>query len=71
MSRREGIEKGMLLSVKSSLNRANKIDPNARALVDKLDSLPLTLSTAGAYLEHVTMSFAEYLRLYKESWLKL
>src|SRR5207249_2038093 len=28
-------------------------------------------STAGAYLEHVTTSFAEYLRLYEASWLKL
>ncbi|OCL04944.1 hypothetical protein AOQ84DRAFT_367063, partial [Glonium stellatum] len=31
----------------------------------------ITLSTAGAYLEHVTMGFSEYLRLYKASWLKL
>ena len=37
----------------------------------KLDGLPLALSTAGAYLEHVTTSFAEYLRLYEASWLKL
>ena len=52
-------------------NRADKIDPDAKALVAKLDGLPLALSTAGAYLEHVTMSFAEYLRLYELSWLKL
>ncbi len=26
---------------------------------------------AGAYLEHVTTSFSDYLRLYKASWLKL
>ena len=37
----------------------------------KLDGLPLALSTAGAYLEHVTTSFAEYLRLYEASWLRL
>ena len=49
----------------------NRIDPDATALVAKLDGLPLALSTAGAYLEHVTTSFSEYLRLYKESWLKL
>ncbi|KAH8800844.1 hypothetical protein F5884DRAFT_824895 [Xylogone sp. PMI_703] len=41
------------------------------ALVTKLDGLPLALSAAGAYLEHVTMSFSEYIRLYEESWLKL
>ncbi|KAF2463438.1 HET-domain-containing protein [Lindgomyces ingoldianus] len=55
MSRREGIEK----------------DPDARALVSQLDGLPLALSTAGAYLEHVTTGFAEYVRLYEASWLKL
>jgi hypothetical protein len=33
--------------------------------------LPLALSTAGVYLEQVTTSFLEYLRHYKESWLKL
>ena len=53
------------------MNGADKIDPDAKALVMKLDGLPLALSTAGAYLEHVTTSFAEYLRLYKASWLKL
>jgi tetratricopeptide (TPR) repeat protein len=37
----------------------------------KLDGLPLALSTAGTYLEHVTTTFAEYLRLYEASWLKL
>jgi tetratricopeptide (TPR) repeat protein len=40
-------------------------------LVKELDGLPLALSTAGAYLEQVTTSFSEYLRLYKASWLKL
>ncbi|OAG12575.1 HET-domain-containing protein, partial [Paraphaeosphaeria sporulosa] len=40
-------------------------------LASKLDGLPLALATAGAYLEHVTDSFAEYLRLYEESWVDL
>ncbi|PQE03464.1 Tetratricopeptide-like helical domain protein [Rutstroemia sp. NJR-2017a BBW] len=55
MSGRKGIEK----------------DPDAIALVKELDGLPLALSTAGVYLEHVTTSFSDYLRLYKTSWLKL
>ncbi|KAF1810343.1 kinesin light chain 1 [Eremomyces bilateralis CBS 781.70] len=46
-------------------------DPDAVKLVNELDGLPLALTTAGAYLEQVTTSFAEYLRLYNESWLKL
>ena len=49
----------------------NKIETTAVELVKELDGLPLALSTAGAYLEHVTTSFSEYLRLYKASWLKL
>jgi tetratricopeptide (TPR) repeat protein len=36
-----------------------------------LDGLPLALATAGAYLNQVSTSLTEYLRLYNESWLKL
>ena len=53
------------------LYNTNGIDPTAIELVNELDGLPLALSTAGAYLEHVTTSFSDYLRLYKASWLKL
>ena len=49
----------------------DRIDLTAIELVKELDGLPLALSTAGAYLEHVTTSFSDYLRLYKASWLKL
>ena len=52
-------------------NNTNKADPDAIALVKELDGLPLAIATAGAYLEHVTTSFSDYLRLYKASWLKL
>jgi tetratricopeptide (TPR) repeat protein len=48
-----------------------KVDADAIALVNELDGLPLALSTAGAYLEHVTTTFSDYLRLYKASWLQL
>ena len=40
-------------------------------VVKELDGLPLALTTAGAYLENVTTSFEDYLRLYKKSWLRL
>jgi tetratricopeptide (TPR) repeat protein len=50
---------------------SSNADENRLALVTELDGLPLALSAAGAYLEHVTTSFADYLRLYKASWLKL
>jgi hypothetical protein len=47
------------------------LDPNAIILAKELDGFPLALATAGAYLNQVSISFADYLRLYKESWIKL
>ena len=52
-------------------DNTNKIDPSAVELVKELDGLPLALSTAGAYLEHVPMALSDYLGFYKTSWLKL
>ncbi|KAF1964751.1 HET-domain-containing protein [Bimuria novae-zelandiae CBS 107.79] len=66
-----GLEDGLKILSNMSRREDIKDDPGAKALVTKLDGLPLALSTAGAYLEHVTTSFAEYLRLYEASWLKL
>ncbi|KAF2732464.1 kinesin light chain 1 [Polyplosphaeria fusca] len=66
----EGLQNGLrILSHASSRELAN--DPDAVKLAKELDGLPLALATAGAYLHQVTMSLSEYLRLYKESWLRL
>ncbi|RYC81882.1 hypothetical protein BFJ63_vAg15229 [Fusarium oxysporum f. sp. narcissi] len=46
-------------------------DPGAVQLAQKLDGLPLALSTAGAYLDQVSMTCKEYLELYQESWYRL
>ncbi|KAF1937765.1 hypothetical protein EJ02DRAFT_437617 [Clathrospora elynae] len=46
-------------------------DHNACKLAQELDGLPLALATAGAYLHQVSTSFADYLQLYKQSWLRL
>ena len=46
-------------------------DPDAVAIVRELDGLPLALATAGVYLDQVSTSFSDYLRLYSSSWLKL
>ncbi|CAN9331109.1 unnamed protein product [Alternaria alternata] len=46
-------------------------DPNARKLAEELDGLPLALATAGAYFHLVSTSLAEYLQLYRQSWLRL
>ena len=47
------------------------LDPHARELATKLDGLPLALATAGAYLNQVSTSLADYLGHYNNSWLKL
>ncbi|RFU33666.1 hypothetical protein B7463_g2681, partial [Scytalidium lignicola] len=65
------VEEGLKILSNTSRRKGIENDPNAIALATKLDGLPLALSTAGTYLEHMTMSFSEYLRLYEESWLKL
>ncbi|KAK6611224.1 NB-ARC and TPR domain protein [Botrytis cinerea] len=64
---REGLEIVSNMSGRKGIEK----DPDAIALVEELDGLPLALSTAGVYLEHVTTSFSDYLQLYKTSWLKL
>ncbi|KAN0075779.1 HET domain containing protein [Elaphomyces granulatus] len=46
-------------------------DPDAVMLAKELDGLPLALVTAGAYLDQTAISFSDYLRLYKESWMRL
>jgi tetratricopeptide (TPR) repeat protein len=47
------------------------IDPAAVRLVEKLDGLPLALSTAGTYLKNMATSFGEYLDMYESSWIRL
>jgi hypothetical protein len=51
--------------------RLHVADSAAVILARKLDGLSLALTTAGAYLDQVATSFADYLRLYERSWLKL
>ncbi|KAI9654946.1 MAG: hypothetical protein M1821_005699 [Bathelium mastoideum] len=61
------------LRILSNTSKLENIDtdPSARSLAEELDGLPLALSTAGAYLEHVAITFSDYLRLYTTSWSKL
>ncbi|KAK8900850.1 hypothetical protein QC760_010614 [Botrytis cinerea] len=65
------IKEGLEIVSNMSGRKDIEDDPDAIALVKELDGLPLALSTAGVYLEHVTTSFSDYLQLYKTSWLKL
>ncbi|KAF3029576.1 hypothetical protein E8E12_000791 [Didymella heteroderae] len=61
------------LEILSQASRRNGLgaDTDARELANELDGLPLALATAGAYLHQVSTSFADYIRLYKVSWLQL
>ncbi|KAL5326422.1 hypothetical protein ACEPPN_004107 [Leptodophora sp. 'Broadleaf-Isolate-01'] len=65
------IKEGLEILSNTSGRKDIADDPGAVELVKELDGLPLALSTAGAYLEHVSMTLSDYLRLYKASWLKL
>ncbi|PCD30073.1 hypothetical protein FGRA07_10223 [Fusarium graminearum] len=62
-------------SLKISESTSNRLqlvkDPAAIHLTQELDGLPLALATAGAYLDQVAISYAEYLELYKDSWGRL
>jgi len=71
-SGRTDIAEGKILEIQGvPFKILTRTDYFAVALAKELDGLPLALSTAGAYLEQVTTTFSEYLRLYKESWLML
>ncbi|KAH9203501.1 P-loop containing nucleoside triphosphate hydrolase protein, partial [Leptodontidium sp. 2 PMI_412] len=61
------------LEILSTVSRRQELisDPDAVNLAKELDGLPLALATAGAYLDQTTRSFSDYLRLYRESWLRL
>ncbi|KAH7413483.1 hypothetical protein BKA64DRAFT_355752 [Cadophora sp. MPI-SDFR-AT-0126] len=61
------------LEILSTVSRRQELinDPDAVSLAKELDGLPLALATAGAYLYQTTRSFSDYLRLYKESWVRL
>ncbi|KAL4808134.1 TPR-like protein [Aspergillus unguis] len=45
------------------------LDPHARLLAERLAGLPLALATAGAFLRHSTLAFADYLEEYEKRWI--
>ncbi|WQF89779.1 hypothetical protein CDEST_14793 [Colletotrichum destructivum] len=58
-------------SVAKTRRRRRSMNLDALALARRLDGLPLALSTAGAYLNQVSTTYAKYLQLYDNSWLRL
>ncbi|KAI8634681.1 hypothetical protein F5Y19DRAFT_120940 [Xylariaceae sp. FL1651] len=67
----ESIHEGLQILAATSGRDSVVTDVNAKSLVEELDGLPLALVTAGAYLRRVSIGFADYLRLYKQSWARL
>ncbi|PQE14281.1 hypothetical protein CJF31_00006831 [Rutstroemia sp. NJR-2017a BVV2] len=67
----ENMEDCLMILSNTSRREGLTNDPDARKLAEELDGFPLALATAGAYLNEVSISFADYLQLYKESWMKL
>ncbi|CAN9148983.1 unnamed protein product [Alternaria alternata] len=65
------IEHSLEILSQTSRRDGLSLDADARKLAEELDGLPLALATAGAYLHQVSTSFADYLQLYKQSWLRL
>ncbi|KAF2785775.1 hypothetical protein K505DRAFT_344375 [Melanomma pulvis-pyrius CBS 109.77] len=57
-----------LVAVKKLLRTEHSLEIRAGW---ELDGLPLALAIASAYLRQVSTSFADYLQLYKQSWLRL
>ena len=71
VSRREGLISGKDILDFCTTALILILDPDATKLANELDGLPLTLATAGAYLDQVAISLSDYLRLYRESWVQL
>ncbi|KAI0798950.1 kinesin light chain 1 [Xylaria sp. FL0064] len=67
----ESIDDGLQILATTSGRDSAQYDADAKSLIEELDGLPLALATAGAYLRRVSIDFANYLRLYRESWAKL
>ncbi|KAI8948859.1 hypothetical protein F4801DRAFT_591546 [Xylaria longipes] len=67
----ESLKDGLQILATTSGRDSLATDIDAENLVKELDGLPLALATAGAYLKRVSIGFADYLRLYKESWERL
>jgi tetratricopeptide (TPR) repeat protein len=70
-SRREELMNGMRFLKFFITALTYMLDPDAVRLAEELDGFPLALATAGAYLNQVSIDFADYLWLYKTSWAKL
>ncbi|RGP79315.1 tetratricopeptide-like helical domain [Fusarium longipes] len=71
LSKFKKIDDGVQILESTSNRKDLGKDPASIQLAEKLDGLPLALSTAGAYLDQVSMTCKEYLELYQESWYRL
>ncbi|KAL4986796.1 hypothetical protein BDW68DRAFT_120598 [Aspergillus falconensis] len=57
----------MILQSRSKREKIES-DPHAKRLAERLAGLPLALATAGAFLQHSTITFERYLQEYELRW---
>ncbi|KAJ5293286.1 uncharacterized protein N7443_009239 [Penicillium atrosanguineum] len=70
-SGRDNLEQSKLIEPITLPSLLTRLDADARKLAERLDGLPLALTTAGCYLRLSPASFADYLHRYQESWSRL
>ncbi len=66
----EGVIDGELICISADVT-LTLVDPDVTELAKELNELLLILTMASIYLDQVATSFAEYLCLYRVSWLRL
>ncbi|KAL4935205.1 hypothetical protein BDV06DRAFT_133555 [Aspergillus oleicola] len=64
----QNIEDSLMILQSRSKREKSDIDTHARRLAERLAGLPLALATAGAFLQHSTLTFKRYLEEYEKHW---
>ncbi|KAL4946961.1 P-loop containing nucleoside triphosphate hydrolase protein [Aspergillus filifer] len=64
----QDIEENLMILQSRSKREGTRTDPHAKRLVERLAGLPLALATAGAFVQHSTITFKRYLQEYEKRW---
>ncbi|KAL4955596.1 P-loop containing nucleoside triphosphate hydrolase protein [Aspergillus filifer] len=64
----QDIEDSLIILQSRSKRESTRTDPHAKRLAERLAGLPLALATAGAFLQHSTITFQRYLQEYERCW---
>ncbi|KAL4967483.1 P-loop containing nucleoside triphosphate hydrolase protein, partial [Aspergillus stella-maris] len=64
----QDIKDSLIILQSRSKRESTRTDPHAKRLAERLAGLPLALATAGAFLQHSTITFQRYLQEYEKRW---